>query len=174
MEDLLLKCQGHLIRWFLQECQLYQAFLVLIQIIQITITKMVKINNYNLSIFIKCFPKDIQDFSECPLLSLVHYQGFQFQLVHLVDLKPKMVHKTCTIKQRSSHKCNNSTMQLPNSSNTFTCTISNINWLSNKPHTIKEIKVPKKLQKDQNKLQVLINKLNHTKHRHHLTQITKI
>jgi hypothetical protein len=35
-------------------------------------------------------------------------------------------------------------MLLRSSNNTFTCTINNIKSLSNKPHTIKEIKVLRK------------------------------
>jgi hypothetical protein len=144
MGDLLLKCLELSIKWYLQECRLYQAFLVLIQIIQIVLIKWAKINNYKLSIFIKCFLKDIRDFLVCLLLSLVQYQGWRFQLVPQVDLKLKMVHKTLIIKQLFLLKCNNNTMLQPNSNNTFICTINNINSLSNKPHTIKEIKVLRK------------------------------
>ena len=154
----MLKCQEHSTKWYLQECRLYQAFLVLIQIIQIVLIKWVKINKCKVSIIIKCFLKDIQDFLVCLLLSLVQYQGWRFQLVRQVDLKPKMAHKTCTIKQQFLPKCNNNTMLLPNSNNTFTCTINNINSLSNKPHTIKEIKILRKELKDQNKRLVPINK----------------
>ena len=143
MVDLLLKCQGHLTKWFPQGCQLYQAFLVRIQIFQIAPTKLVRAN-YKLSIFIKCFLKDILDFSECLLLSPVQSQGWRFQQVHLVGLKPKTVHKTYTIKQPSSPKCNNNTTLLPSSSNIFTCTISNTNLLNNKHHTTKEIKALRK------------------------------
>lgn len=143
MEDILLKCQGRLTKWFLQECRLYQAFLVLLQIIQIALTNWVKINNYNLSI-IKCFLKAIQGFLECLLLSQAQYQGLRFQLVHQVDLRLKTVHRTCTIKRLCSLKCNSNIMLQPSSNNTFTCTISNINSLSSKPHTIKEIKAPMK------------------------------